>query len=139
MSYIRDCMNDINKYLTNNQLLILESTVYPGATNELIINRINKKFNIGKNFFVSYSPEREDPGNKKFTSKNVTKLVSGQTKYCLNIVKKFYSLAFMNIWPMENIKSCEMTKLYENIYRSVNIGMVNEMKILCNKMNLNIY
>lgn len=139
MSCIKECMSQINKYLNYNQLLILESTVYPGATNEIIINLLKKKFIIGKNFFIGYSPEREDPGNKKFSSKNVTKLVSGESKSCLHVVKKLYSAIFKNIWPLKDIRSCEMTKLYENIYRSVNIGMVNEMKILCNKMGLNIY
>ena len=139
MSYIRKCMSQINKHLTFNQLLILESTVYPGATDEIIINPLKKKFIIGKNFYIAYSPEREDPGNKKFSSKNITKLVSGHSKLCLQLAKKIYSSVFQNICSMKNIKTCEMTKLYENIYRSVNIGMVNEMKILCNKMNLNIY
>ncbi len=139
MSFIKKCIMEISKYLTSNQLLILESTVYPGATNEIIINSLKKRFRIGKNFFVAYSPEREDPGNKTFSSKNVTKLVSGQSKYCLELVRELYSKVFKNIWSMKNIETCEMTKLYENIYRSVNIGMVNEMKILCNKMNLNIY
>ncbi len=139
MSYISNCIYKIKNYLKPDQLLILESTVYPGATNELIVKKIKKKFNIGKNFFVGYSPEREDPGNKMSASTQMTKLVSGKTKNCLELTKKLYSSAFKNIWSLSNIETCEMTKLYENIYRSVNIGMANEMKIICNGLNMDVY
>ena len=136
MSYISNCMNKIKRYLKSYQLIILESTVYPGATNELIINKIKNKFIVGQNFFVGYSPEREDPGNKNSSSSQMTKLVSGETKNCLELTKKLYGSVFKNIWPLSNIKTCEMTKLYENIYRSLNIGMANEMKIICNGLNM---
>ncbi len=139
MSFISKCMNEIKKYLKPYQLLILESTVYPGATNELIIKKVKNKFNLGEDFFVGYSPEREDPGNKMSASSKMTKLVSGETKNCLELTKKLYGSVFKNIWPLTNIKTCEMTKLYENIYRSVNIGMANEMKIICNGLNMDIY
>lgn len=139
MSYISNCMNKIKRYLKSYQLIILESTVYPGATNELIINKIKKKFIVGQNFFVGYSPEREDPGNKNSSSSLMTKLVSGETKNCLELTKNLYGSVFKNIWSLSNIKTCEMTKLYENIYRSVNIGMANEMKIICNGLNMDIY
>ena len=91
-------MSQINKHLTFNQLLILESTVYPGATNEIIINPLKKKFIIGKNFYIAYSPEREDPGNKKFSSKNITKLVSGRN---LSTSYKNLFVSFKNICPMK--------------------------------------
>ncbi len=139
MSYISNCIYKIKNYLKPDQLLILESTVYPGATNELIVKKIKKKFNVGKNFFVGYSPEREDPGNKMSASAQMTKLVSGKTKNCLELTKKLYSSVFKNIWSLSNIETCEMTKLYENIYRSVNIGMANEMKIICNGLNMDVY
>ncbi len=139
MSYISNCIYKIKNYLKPDQLLILESTVYPGATNELIVKKIKKKFDVGKNFFVGYSPEREDPGNKMSASAQMTKLVSGKTKNCLELTKKLYSSVFKNIWSLSNIETCEMTKLYENIYRSVNIGMANEMKIICSGLNMDVY
>jgi len=139
MSFIKECMKDLIKFLKPNQLIILESTVYPGATDDLIVNKLKKKYTIGKNFFIAYSPEREDPGNQKFSSKNVTKLVSGKTKICLRVAKTLYSSVFNKVWALSNIKSCEMTKLYENIYRSINIGMANEMKLICNKLGVDIY
>ena len=139
MSFISKCIKEIKKFLKPNQLLILESTVYPGATNDVIIKKLKSKFKIGENFYIGYSPEREDPGNKNSNSSLMTKLVSGETKNCLELTKILYKSVFKKIWPLSNIKTCEMTKLYENIYRSVNIGMANEMKIICNGLNMNIY
>ena len=129
----------IKKYLKKYQLLILESTVYPGATNELITKRVRNKFTVGEDFYIGYSPEREDPGNNMSSSSQMTKLVSGETKHCLSLTKKLYNSVFKKVWSLSDIKTCEMTKLYENIYRSVNIGMANEMKIICNRLNMDIY
>ena len=104
-----------------------------------MFNNINKKFTVGKDFHLVYSPEREDPGNKKFPINKMTKLVSGATEKCSKIGEVFYKSIFKNVYLLSSIEACETTKLYENTYRSVNIGLVNEMKTICEKMNMNIY
>ena len=138
MSILMDCFKKLKDNLNYNQTIILESTVYPGATQEMF-NNINKKFTVGKDFHLAYSPEREDPGNKKFPINKMTKLVSGATEKCSKIGEVFYKSIFKNVYLLSSIEACETTKLYENTYRSVNIGLVNEMKTICEKMNMNIY
>lgn len=140
LSYINNTLNLISKFLKKGQLIILESSTYPGSTKKLI-NPIlkRKKFNIGKDFFVGYSPEREDPNNKKFTLVNIPKICSGYTINCNEITGILYKKIVKRIVNVSDIEIAEFTKLYENIYRSVNIGLVNELKIVANKLNLNIY
>ena len=138
MSYINNCRKYLFKYLKPNQLLILESTTYPGTTNELFYEKLKKKFKFGENFFLGYSPEREDPGNQIFKLSNTVKLVSGKTDKCLKLTYTLYNKIVKKLYKVENLETAEMTKLFENVFRSVNIGLVNEMKILCDKMNLDI-
>ena len=101
---------------------------------------LKKRFKIGKNIFLGYSPEREDPGNKKYTilKNNIPKVVSGFSENCKKILKQVYSQISKKIYLVENIKTAEFTKLLENIYRSVNIGLVNEMKTVCKKLDINV-
>ncbi len=138
MKYIENSLKNIQKYLRKGQILSLESTTYPGTTEEVILPYL-KKFTIGKNFFLVYSPEREDPGNKKYSNEKIPKVIGGITKNCLSIGHKLYQLMGTNIIKVSSVRIAEMTKLLENIYRSVNIGLVNELKLLCKKMNLNIF
>jgi UDP-N-acetyl-D-glucosamine dehydrogenase len=139
MKYINDTIKTIKKYLRRGQAISLESTTYPGTTKELIFDKIKKNFDIGKNFFIIYSPERVDPGNKHFKLNQIPKVVSGISLNCQIIGEKFYSLIFSKIIQAKNTEVAEFSKLLENIFRSVNIGLVNEMKLLAQKMNLNIY
>ncbi len=139
ISYLRNTIKNIKPYLKKGQLISLESTSYPGTTEEEIINKIENKFIIGKDIFVCFSPEREDPGNDKFKNKNVPKVISGHTLNCLKLGKLFYKLVFKTLVPVSSTKTAEFTKLLENIYRSVNIGLVNEMKIISKLMNVNIH
>ena len=137
LSSIQNVIFKIKNYLRKGQLIVLESTSYPGTTQEEIINKLSKKFKIGKEIFVGYSPERVNPGGKiQYT--NIPKIISGKTSKCLNLTNIFYSKYF-KVVKMKNIESAELTKLYENIYRSVNIGLVNEMKIISKKLNINIF
>ncbi len=138
LKYIINTIDIIKKYLKKNQIICLESTSYPGTTNEEIIEKIRKKFDIGKNFFVGYSPERNDPGLKSIKISNIPKLVSGHTKKCLLLTKLVYSTIFRRTVQMKSIRQTEMTKLYENIYRAINISFVNEMKKVCVGMRLDI-
>jgi UDP-N-acetyl-D-glucosamine dehydrogenase len=139
MSYINDTIKMIKKFLRQGQVISLESTTYPGTTKELIFDKLKRNFEIGKNFFIIYSPERVDPGNKHFKLNKIPKVVSGISLNCLKIAEKFYSLIFSKIVHAKKTEVAEFSKLLENIFRSVNIGLVNEMKLLAQKMNLNIF
>lgn len=138
MKYIVNSMKLIKKFLRKGQILSLESTTYPGTTEEVILPFL-KEFNVGKDFFLVFSPEREDPGNKKFPNYKIPKVVGGYTKNCLEIGSLIYKLMGTKIIRVSSLKIAEFTKLLENIYRSVNIGLVNELKNVCQKMNINIF
>ena len=140
MSLIKKCFNQIYRHLQFNQALILESTVYPGATTEIFFNKLNKKFKIGENFYLGYSPERINPGIKgKIKYTDTTKVVSGYSLYCKKIVKNFYKILFKHIYMTKTIEIAELSKLYENTYRSINIGLANQIKMITDKMKINIH
>lgn len=140
LSYIHSTLENIKSYLKENQLLILESTTYPGTTEEEIVPVIEAlDFKVGENFYVGYSPEREDPGNKNFTTKTIPKVVSGVTENCLELTKTLYDQIVDQTVPVSSPKVAEMTKILENIHRAVNIGLVNELKMVADKMDVDIY
>ena len=138
LSYIKNTIINIKKYLTKGKLLILESSTYPGSTRDILLPHL-KKFSVGNNFFIGYSPEREDPNNKNYNIENIPKICSGYSEKCFFLTKNLYSKIIKKIIRVSNLETAEFVKLYENIYRSVNIGLVNEMKIISKKLNLNIY
>ena len=138
LSYIKKTLDNIKNLLSEGQIIILESSTYPGSTRDFISPYL-KSFVIGKNFFLGYSPEREDPNNKIYSLETIPKICSGFTDNCLNITKNLYSKIIKKVVTVSNLETAEFVKLYENIYRSVNIGLVNEMKMIANKLNLNIY
>ena len=140
---IKSAFTKVKPYLRENQTIILESTVYPGATREIFVNYLSKNFKLGKNFFIGYSPERLSPGQTdkkifKFFLENTTKVISGYNKKSLSKVRNLYSKIFKTIFKTESLEVAEMSKLVENSYRSINIGLVNELKIICKKINLDI-
>ncbi|OPJ56508.1 nucleotide sugar dehydrogenase [Alkalithermobacter paradoxus] len=141
LSYIVDSVKEIRRYLKKRTLIILESTTYPGTTEELIINSIEeeKSFKIGKDFFVCYSPERVDPGNKKFNITNTPKVIGGATKTCLELGILLYSSFVEKIVPVSCIKVAEMVKLFENTFRSINIALVNELTQTLERIGINIW
>ncbi len=139
MSYVFDCAKKLKRILKPYQLLVLESTVYPGATNDLINIIKQKKFKIGENFFVGYSPERENPGDKNFTYKKTPKVISGFSKNCLSLMDALYKHIIKKRVKSDDISSAELSKLLENLYRSVNIGLINELKIICEFLNIDIF
>lgn len=139
MSFIKKSMREIKKYLKPGQLLSLESTTYPGTCREVLLPFLDKRFLIGSNFFLTYSPEREDPGNKKYSISNLPKILGGITTNCADIGSKLYSLLNIKVIKVKSIEIAEFTKLLENIYRSVNIGLVNELKYITAKLNVNIF
>ena len=140
MSYINNFFKQNSKYFQKNQAISLESTTYPGTSREIVLPHILKrKFIPGQDFALIYSPEREDPGNKKFNLSKIPKVVGGLTKNCKDIGSKIYSLLNIKIIKTSSIEIAEFTKILENVYRSVNIGLVNELKMLCSKMKIDIF
>jgi UDP-N-acetyl-D-glucosamine dehydrogenase len=140
ISYIENSLEACIPFLKKGQFLCLESTTYPGTTEEVIATKIKKLgYKLGEDFFVGFSPERIDPGNKSYLLVDIPKLTSGITKSCLEVCSELYSLIIEEIVPMNDTKTAEMTKLLENIFRAVNIGLVNEMKVVASKMGIDIH
>ncbi len=140
LSYINKTLENIKKFLKKGQLISLESTSYPGTTEDIFIPLIKEKgFEIGQDFFVIYSPEREDPGNTVYPSEKIPKVVGGLSKNCLNLGINLYKLVIKEVIPVSSTKVAEMTKLLENIHRCINISLVNELKPLCLEMDIDIY
>ncbi|MGJ8670310.1 MAG: nucleotide sugar dehydrogenase [Oceanococcus sp.] len=127
-------------YLRSGQMVSLESTTYPGTTEEELLPRIEaQNLKIGEDIFLVYSPEREDPGNPNFTTRTIPKVVGGVTPACLQAGVAVYGKIVDQVVPVSSTRAAEMTKLMENIHRAVNIGLVNEMKIACDRMDLDIH
>lgn len=139
LSYIKSTINFIKEYLCENQILILESTSYPGTTKEELVDKLKKRFEIGKNFFVGFSSERINPGSNENSINKVPKVVGGFSKSCSLLVSTFYNLLFKKVVKAKSLETAEFSKLLENTYRSVNIGFINEMKFIADKMGLDIF
>ncbi|MFH1985683.1 MAG: nucleotide sugar dehydrogenase [Pseudomonadota bacterium] len=140
LSFIINTIEEILPHLRPGQVVSLESTTYPGTTAEVIRPRIEEKgFTVGQDAFVVFSPEREDPGNPHFTTRTIPKVVGGETAACLEIGKTLYGQVIDQVVPVSSTMAAEMTKLLENIFRSVNIGLVNELKIVADKMGIDIW
>jgi len=140
LQYIRGTMNSIKSHIKKGQLLVLESTSYPGTTEETLVPVAEERgFTIGEEIFVGFSPEREDPGNQKYSTKTIPKVVSGVTANCLQLTKILYDQIVDETVPVSSPKVAEMTKILENIHRAVNIGLVNELKMVADKMDIDIY
>lgn len=137
LSYVKKTINTISPYLKERQTISLESTTYPGTTREIIYPILKKKFDVGKNFYLVYSPEREDPGRKDISLKNIPKVLGGYSDNCKKIGKQFYKKFFKKIILTKNLEIAEFTKIFENVFRAVNISLVNELKKLSQKMNIN--
>lgn len=140
ISYIVNTMDDLAPFLRAGQVVSLESTTYPGTTEEELLPRMQTTgMKVGADLFLVYSPEREDPGNPKFTTKTIPKVVGGYTQDCLEVGRALYEPAIDHVVAVSSTKVAEMTKLLENIHRAVNIGLVNELKIVSDKMGIDIH
>ncbi len=141
IGYIEHVVTESLPYLIKGQLMVLESTTYPGTTEEVILPRIQEKgFKVGEDFFLAFSPERIDPGNKRYNFNNIPKVVGGVTPSCTEVTKAFYEVVLKRpVYPVSSPKAAEMTKLLENVFRVVNISLVNELAILCERMGINIW
>lgn len=140
MSYIVDACEEIAKYFHPGMLVILESTTYPGTTDELVRPILERGgLKAGQDFFLCFSPERVDPGNPKFQTKNIPKVVGGYTPACTDMGRLFYSQALENVVPVASTQVAEMVKLLENTFRMINIGLVNEIAVMCDGMGINVW
>jgi len=140
MSYVFDTTRVIARHLRKGQLVVLESSTYPGTTDQDMRGILEKTgLKAGSDFFLAYSPEREDPGNRDFSTGTIPKVVGGFTPACLELATKLYDAVVVKTVPVSSTRTAEATKLYENIFRAVNIAMVNEMKMLFDKMDIDIW
>jgi len=140
LTYVINTAGEIACYLRRGQIISLESTTYPGTTEEILLPRFSEKgFIAGKDFFLVFSPEREDPANPYYYTRNIPKVIGGITENCLEAGKILYEQVIDRVIPVSSTKVAEMSKLLENIYRSVNIALVNELKILCDRMGIDIW
>jgi UDP-N-acetyl-D-glucosamine dehydrogenase len=139
LSYLMETTKVISRNLRPGQLIVLESTTYPGTTEEMMLPRLESgHLKVGKDFFLAFSPEREDAGNRQFNSGNIPKVVGGVTPACLEIAAALYDCITRAV-PVSSTRAAELTKLLENTYRSVNIALVNELKVLAHKMDIDLF
>lgn len=140
LSFVLDTTDSLVPYLRAGQVVSLESTTYPGTTDEELLPRVESRgLKVGKDIFLVFSPEREDPGNSKFTTRTIPKVCGGHTADCLEVGLSLYGQVIDKVVPVSSTRAAELTKLLENIHRAVNIGLVNEMKIVADKMGIDIH
>jgi UDP-N-acetyl-D-glucosamine dehydrogenase len=140
LSYVLNTTTTIKKHLRKGQLIVLESTTYPGTTDEDMKGILETNgMKAGRDFYLAFSPEREDPNNKQFSTRTIPKVVGGYTNNCLQLADALYRTVVEKTVPVSSTKAAEATKLLENIYRAVNIALVNELKILFDRMGIDIY
>ncbi len=140
MSYVVSARDSIAEHIHPGLLVMLESTTYPGTTDELILPKLKESgLKVGEDFFVCFSPERVDPGNAKFQTANIPKVVGGITPACTEIGALFYKQALETVVPVSSTRVAEMVKLLENTFRMINIGLVNELAIMCERMDINVW
>jgi len=140
VSFIVAAMEKVARYLHPGQLIVLESTTYPGTTQELVLPMLQRdRFKVGKDFFLAFSPERVDPGNPVYNTKNTPKVVGGVTRRCTDVASALYQEVIDTVVPVSSPRVAEMVKLLENTFRSVNIAMVNELALMCHKMGIDVW
>ncbi len=140
LRFVSDTTDAVARRLRPGQLIVLESTTYPGTTEEMVLPRLEQSgLKVGQDFCLAFSPEREDPGNHSFHTGNIPKVVGGVTPKCLECAAALYGQAVSRVVPVSSTRAAELTKLLENIYRSVNIALVNELKVLSQRMGIDIW
>ena len=141
MTYIENTAKAIGPFLRSGQLVVLESSTYPGTTEEVVkpILESLSGLRAGVDFFLAFSPEREDPGNPRFNTATIPKVVGGYTAQCTELASALYASAITQVVPVKGTREAELTKLLENIFRCVNIALVNEMKLLCERMDIDLW
>jgi UDP-N-acetyl-D-glucosamine dehydrogenase len=140
LSFIINATESLKKYIHSEMVIILESTTYQGTTRELVLPRLEESgLKVGVDFFLAFSPERVDPGRTDFTTLNTPKVVGGITPRCMDVASAWYSQAIKTIIPVSSAEAAEMTKILENTFRMINIGLVNEMAIMCDRLGIDVW
>lgn len=140
LRYVIDVTREVSRRLRPGQLVSLESTTYPGTTEEVMLPILNESgLEVEKDYFLAHSPERVDPGNKRYTTKSTDKVVGGVGPESLEVAVTFYRQTILSVVLVSNAKAAELTKVFENTFRAVNIALVNELCVLCDRMNLNVW
>lgn len=140
LQYVESVTRSVGEKLRSGQLISLESTTYPGTTEEIMLPLLEKSgLKLNENFFLSHSPERVDPGNQRYTTKNTNKVVGGVGPESLEVAVAFYEQTIEHVVPVSNARAAELCKVFENTFRAVNIALVNEITLLCDRMNLNVW
>jgi len=140
LSYVLSAVKEVSKHLSSPKLVILESTTYPGTTEEMVKPALEMSgLKVGKEIFLAFSPERVDPGNPKYNTRNIPKVIGGVTPACTQLAKTLYSQVLERVIAVSSATVAEMVKLLENTFRSVNIALVNEMALMCNKLGVNVW
>jgi UDP-N-acetyl-D-glucosamine dehydrogenase len=140
MSFVVSAAQEVANFAHPGLLMILESTTYPGTTDELLLPMFeSSKLKVGEDFFLCFSPERVDPGNPNYQTKNIPKVVGGITPNCTEAGALFYGQALEHVVPVSSTRVAEMVKLLENTFRMINIGLANEMAMMCDRMNINVW
>ena len=140
VSFVLAATDAVKRSLRRGQLVILESTTYPGTTRELMLPALEAtSLKVGEDFFLAFSPERVDPGNVKWNTRNTPKVVGGITPTCLQVATALYQPAIERLVPVSSTEAAELVKILENTFRSVNIGLVNEMAIVCDKLGVDVW
>ena len=140
ISYIISALEGIEPHIHSGMLIALESTTYPGTTEEVIVPVVTEKgLKVGEDIFVAFSPERVDPGNPHFQTGNIPKVVGGMTEACTRVATNFYSSFLDKVHPVSSAAVAEMVKIHENTFRSVNIGLVNELALMCDRLDIDVW
>ena len=140
MSFVISATEAIARHVHPGLLVMLESTTYPGTTDELLLPKLQASgLKVGQDFFLCFSPERVDPGNPKFQTSNIPKVVGGITPVCTQMGALFYEQALETVVPVSSTRVAEMVKLLENTFRMINIGLVNELALMCDRMNIDVW
>ena len=141
LSFILSVSESLKEYVHKGMVIVLESTTYPGTTREMILPKLEEESNlkVGEDFFLAFSPERVDPGRKDWTTTNTPKVLGGITPTCLEVAQAWYSGALETVVPVSSAEVAEMAKLLENTFRMINIGMVNEMALMCDRLGVDVW
>jgi len=141
LSFILSVTDDLSKYMHTGMVIVLESTTYPGTTREILLTKLgeNNDLVVGKDYFLAFSPERVDPGREDWTTINTPKVVGGITESCTEIASAWYGRALETVVPVSSSEVAEMTKLLENTFRMINIGLVNELAIMCDRLGIDVW
>ncbi|MBJ7599387.1 MAG: UDP-N-acetyl-D-glucosamine dehydrogenase [Candidatus Nephthysia bennettiae] len=140
LSFVRAAVDSVAEVISRGSLVVLESTTYPGTTEEVVVPALERRgLSPGQDVFVGYSPERIDPGNRRYTLSNTAKVVAGLDERCLELTVTFYAQFVETVVAVSNLKTAEMTKLFENIFRIVNIALVNELQMTCDRFGIDVW